>query len=660
MIGEITKGSEISAYQPSPDVIALTKKVKDDYAQGTEILNRPWPELNDRSIIDDQNRGQMMFNAFVDTSVEDPNEAWKWRGTRSMARNKGIAMHANLTANYLIPLFLAQNEDDEVDRDFSEVMRDIIEWMTLPTNSNYQSSFLQIVFGALTNPVTYLGAEYCEVYQTIKEKTKSGKYTKKEVLDEVLSGFNAPIYSASQILITNAYERNIQKQRSIIKRRFVEKSELEAKYGDHPNWGFVQHGIRSIYNQDDDLFYDIKDDENFNLTIVSEETYLNRRDDIEVCFVNGIYMGDEDVEANPIKHRDNRNAPKYNVVPFGYHHIGEHFFYYKSMMNSLGWDNALYDTMSEIVMNRAMLELEMPVAVSGSDEIDSDIMFPNSVVTLEDKDAKIVPLLPNSNMVGGFNALRETEKSINDGSTNEVISGQLPDANQKAYNVAQAQANGRKLISAVGKSIAASVIQLGDLMKDIALNNITPPKVEELVGGGMKLKYKKFLLQGKKSAGKSLDRMITFDPDLIGKDMTPEEQKYASVGLLEETGYPNNTNSLIKVNPELFAKFKYLTKCDVEEMFAKNDEYWQPILSALSVQLATNPYVDQEALTRKLMYAYFRSEADDLVKKNSSPMGLSGQVPPQPGQVVGDGSNEYASRVNSQLLSTASSNAVAQ
>ena len=137
--------------------------------------------------------------------------------------------------------------------------------------------------------------------------------------------------------------------------------ELKAVYGEHPNWEFVQPGIRSIYNDEDGLFYDVKDDVDLGRNIVAEETALSRRDDSEVCYINGIYFGNENIENNPIRHRDNRNAPKYNVTPFGYSRIGEHFFYYKSMMNCLGWDNMMYDAMSEVVMNRAFLEVDMPI-----------------------------------------------------------------------------------------------------------------------------------------------------------------------------------------------------------------------------------------------------------------------------------------------------------
>lgn len=650
MIGELDNASAVSAYQPPAPVADFTGAVQKDYAQGQDILERAWTELNDRSIIDDENRGQMMFNAFVDTSVEDPDEAWKWRGTRSMARNKGIAMHANLTAAFLLPMFVAQNDADEIDQDFSEVMRDIIEWMASPTNSNYQSSFLAIVFGMLKNPVTYMGAEYCEIMQIIKIRAASGKYTTKEILDEVLSGFQAPIYSSTQILITNAFERNIQKQRRIIKRRYAEYEELEAKFGEHPNWAFVQEGMRSVYNPEDGLFYDIKDEDHPHL--VAEEIALGRRDDSEVPFVAGIYMGDEDVENNPIYHRDNRNAPKYNVVPFGYNRIGEHFFYYKSMMNAVGWDNTLYDAMSEVVMNNALLEQDPPSVSSGGEKIDSEINFPGAVVSSEDPAFKMQRIFPPKDFVAGFNALNATKDSIDEGTLSDTSTGQLPQASQKAYSVAQAAAGAKKIISGVGKSLADSVAMYGDLMKDIAINNVTAPQVEELVGGAMKLKYRSFMLDNKSVGGKTVSKQISFDQSLIGAQMSDGEIRDEHLKLLEKSGYPDNKTALLRVNPEKFAAFKYYSKVDVEEMFTKNSEYWQPILLNLKQILAQDPTIDQEALSRKLMYAYFRSEGDSLVKK----VPVAAPAAPVPGAALPGGG--YGSQVQNKLLSTAASGAV--
>ena len=628
MIGNIYENSTpVSAYMPSEAVRAFTSQVKKEYNEGVEIITRPWTELNDRSVIDDQNNGQRMFNAYVDTSVDDSNEAWKFRGTGSNARNKAITMHAQVAANFLLPLFLAQNEDDEIDQDMSEVMRDIIEWMAQPTVSNYQSSFLQMVFSMETNPVTYLGAEYNEIYQTIKTAKGNGKFETKEILDEVESGFKCPIWGASQVLITNAFERNIQRQRCIIKRRYVDYADMEAKYGEHENWGYVQSGIRSVYNDEDGLFYDIKDEDHPNL--VAEEIYEHRRGDLEVPFVSGIFLGNEDdsgVDNNPIKHRDNRGAPKYNVTPFGFHRIGEHFFFYKSMMNALQWDNMRLDALDEIEMNRAILEVETPIAIYGTDKkIDSSVVFPNSVTVFESPDAKVQPLLPPSNLLAGLRERERAKQSLDDGSVSSTVSGQLPEASQKAYTVAQARADAKKMIGAVGKSLAESVVQYGDLMKDIALNNYTTAQVTELLGGKTKLKYRKFFLT-KEEGGQKVEKTIHLDESLIGKEMSAEMKKVAELKMLEESGWPKNYKPMVKTNPQLLAKFNYFCKVDIEEMFAKGQEYWQQILTALYAQLAQNPLIDQEALLKKLMYAYFQSEGESLVKKAPEQM-LLGQAP---------------------------------
>jgi hypothetical protein len=215
MIGD-TKEASASQYALTDEIKKFISMVKRDYAAG---LTKSWTELNSSSVIDDMNRGRRMFNAFVDEDYEEPTESWKWRGTRSVARNKGIAMHANLIAAYLLPSFRAQNSDQEVDRGVSDFMTDLVEWMCLDENSDYKSNFLSLVFAMETDPIVYLGAEYAEIMQTIKIKEEDGSLTKKEVMDEVLSGFKAPIYTADQVLITNAFERNIQKQRMVGKRR---------------------------------------------------------------------------------------------------------------------------------------------------------------------------------------------------------------------------------------------------------------------------------------------------------------------------------------------------------------------------------------------------------------------------------------------------------
>ncbi|KKM78342.1 hypothetical protein LCGC14_1361010, partial [marine sediment metagenome] len=519
MVGDIYKDTPVSNYAPPQEVADFTSYVQKDYGYGSEILNTPWLELNDRSVIDDMDRGQRTFNAFVDENIEDPAEAWKWRGTRSKARNKAIAVHAQLTQGYIIPMFMAQNEDDEEDIDFSDIMRDVSEWMV--HNSNYKSSFLMVSMGMLMNPVNYLGAEWAEVFQQIKIKSKEG-YSKRDIMDEVLSGFRAPVYSADQILISNAYEQNIQRQRVIIKRRWIDYSEAQAKYGSHENWGFVKPGIRTVYNEEDGRFYDIKDDD--HPFMVEEAIHIERRNDSEVPFLGGIYMGDEDVHGgNPVQHRDHRGAPKYNVVPFGYQRVNEHFFYYKSLMNSMYWDDQLLDAQYEMFMNRSFLDTNMPIAISGSDKVDSEIIFPSSVVTFEDEKTKVQPLLPAANLAGMANAMQITENSMEEASISDQSAGQLPQASTAATASAIAERNAKVLLQGVGKTLAESMVQYGGLMADIAVNNISTAEIDETLSGRMKLKYRTLILNDKAVGGKQFSKILKFDETLLGSNLSSEQ-----------------------------------------------------------------------------------------------------------------------------------------
>jgi len=624
MIGEKTSSSAISAYAPSKPVADFTAGVQKDYGYGNEILHRPWQELNNRSVIEDMNRGQRTFNAFVDEGEEDPAEAWKWRGTRSKARNKATALHAQLTAGYIFPSFLAQNEDDEEDRDFSEMMDNSVEW--LGHNSNYKSSFLAVSMGMLVNPVTYLGAEWNQVYQTVKERTDEG-LTKREILDEVLSGYNAPVYSADQVLIANAYDQNIQRHRFNITRKFIEYGEAEARYGWHPYFEHVQPGVQTFYSDDDGLFYDIKDED--HPTLVEEVTYKNRRDDTEVCFVNGIYMGrlddggsEQDIEHNPMRHRDNRGAPKYNLVPFGYHRITEHFFFYKSLMASQYWDNRLIDAQYELAMNRAFLEANMPMGFSGvDDKIDSEVIFPSATITFKNDQAKAFPLLQPGGAETMFRAMRETEASMDESSLSETSAGQLPPASTKATAIAVAENNARKNILGTGKTLAESMVQYGSLMADIVVNNLSTAEVDELVGENTRLKYRTLLLKAKVVDGRQVDKVIRFDEALLGMELSDDEMEEENLKLLEEAGYPHNKKHIYRVNPQRFSMMKYLCRIEPEEMFPRNEEWMQAIGSQVYAQFAANPFVDLEALTRKTLYSFYKGDTDDLMKKQEA--GLS-------------------------------------
>jgi len=317
--GEIVEDkAAVSLFQPSDDVKKLTSSVRDDYSVGNNNLHKPYEEFNDRSLIIIMNDNQRAFNAYIPPADGDPDNAWRASTVRPLTRNKIISIAAHVTVSILVPDVFAQNDQDEEDKEAADVMKDLIEWTI--NNSDYEESFLFGVISALVNPVVIMKAEYAEIMQTIKVKLASGEIAFKEVLDEVLSGFQTLIVPPDEFLIANVYEYKLQRQRFVIRRRFIEFDEARVTWSSHENFNYVTPGIRVFYSDQEGLFYEQRDT-SLSDSQVEEVIYYNRIEDAEIPFVNGIYMGDDNTEANMINHRDAKGSPKYPFAKSGYEPI---------------------------------------------------------------------------------------------------------------------------------------------------------------------------------------------------------------------------------------------------------------------------------------------------------------------------------------------------
>lgn len=597
----------ISDYQPSSEVMELTKTFRDAFGKGYEILNRTWPELNNYSFIERENKDQRTFNAFVDESIEDPNEAWKWKGTRSLARDKAIDMHAHMTSVLAVPMAFAQNEAQEEDRQYSNYMRDVLEWMAV--NSEYRENYVKIMLGVLYSPIKWLGAEWVEAYTKIKERDDDGTLTTKEVLDEELSGFRAPVYSVDQVLFTNVYEQNVQRQYIIIKRQYKPYADVERRWSWHDNFIYVKPGIRTVCSSDDNLFYDIKDDAHDGL--VEEATGYCRQTDTEVTFLNGIYMGDPKADANAMSHRDNFNLPKVPLTSFGYRLLNEHFFGYKSLTNETGWDDSLLNAMYENVMNREFLDVNMPMALYGVEDFSSAVVYPGATVAFENPDAKAEPLLPRN--TAGWQAMDKIEDSIKGKSISDTMSGNLPQATQKAYSVARAEQNAKTILRGALRSISISVMKYGDLMKDIAVQHLTVAQWDEIIGAE---KYRTLILKDQLVDGKQISKRLVFDDALIGKRMSEKDKEKAQLKMLTDVGWPKHKEHVYKINPHVFSKLKYLIRIEPDEMLEKNQAFEKAINERMYALLRQDPLVSGEALVRKLLNSNYRGEADELMARD--------------------------------------------
>ncbi|GEM_PF-1526599 len=601
-----------SEYQPSEEVKRLTQMIRDDYTIGWDILNRPFTEFNNKSMIERMNIDQKAFNSYVQPKSTDPTIAWRWNGIRPITRNKLLAIAAHVIALMLYPEVVAQNDMDELDKKAAQIMKYLMEWLI--RNSDYEISFLYAVIAALVNPVAYLEAEYVEAVQKIRKRNEKGEITFEEMIDETISGFQVHNIPADEILIANPYEYYLQRQRFIIRRKFVEYDEAKAIYGDHPNFQYVQPGVRCFLEDSSGMFYEQKDDQLGSLCEVV--IYKNRREDLEVHYVNGIYMGDEDVENNPIRHRDYRGAPKYNLVKFGYHPIDEkRFYFYKSAAFELSNDQELVDKIWRLFIDGSWLETMPPTAVIGGKKLGSNIMFPGAVTNLP-READIKSLNPQRNLNAAVNALALTEKSMEETSVSRTLEGEVAGEKRTAFEIARAERNARIQLGIFGKMVAAMVKEFGELMVDIIINHLTIAHIQETTGGAVQMTYRTFLLPNQSENGRTITRKIRFEGELIGKIMSEKERERESFKVLAEEGGPEGELRLYRVNPALFRRLKFLIYVETGNLLPKNEAFEQILKLEKYDRLIQNPFINQEQVTRDfLVEPLTGGEVDKYMRK---------------------------------------------
>ena len=616
-----------SSFQPPKEVCVLTERIKQDYQTGYNILHRTFEEFNDKSLVERMNVDQKSFNAYIQPKSDDPDEKWRWNGVRPITRNKILSIAAHLAFAMIYPGIFAQNDLDDEDRDAEEIMKYLVEWNI--KNSDYEMTFLYAVIAALINPVAYIEIDYSEAKQTIKERGKDGKIMKKEILDETLSGLQFNNVPAEEILLANPYEYYFQRQRFIIRRRFIDYDEVKAKYGNHTNFKYIQPGIKAFYNETDGTFYQ-QDDQNLQ-TLAEEMIYYNRREDIQVPYVNGIYLGDGNAAANPIKHRDNKNRPRYCYVKFGAEPIDEkRFFFYKSMAFRLINDQDILDQMWRMVMDGTFLEVMTPTAVIGEERFDTDIMFPGSVTNFP-KDTKVETIGAGRNLQAGWNAVGQIEKSMTESSQDEQRSGKQGGAGKTAYETAKIEENARINLGIIGKMITRMVKEVGEMMIDRIIMNQTIGEIDEVTGGNVKMKYRSFLLPDQVEGGRTVTRKITFDQSLIGKKMNKKQKLEESYKMLGAEGGEDLKTIIYRANPRLIGRLKYMITIEPEAWMPKNERFETLIKLETYDRLIGNPMVDQEAVTRDfLLKPLTKGEADKYMLKNL-PQG-AGQMMPGPGR----------------------------
>lgn len=614
-----------SLYNPSNAVKKRLSIVLRDFESGRTIMTKPYREFNDMSLVARQREDQKQFNVYVEPKSLDPQEAWKSNAKRPIARNRIISIAAHITGSLIYPQIFAQNDQDEEDKDAAQVMRDLMEWAA--DQSDYSKTFLYSVIAALVNPAVIVNSEYTEKMRTIKEMKEDGSWDKKEILDEAMSGFNDAIVPLDELYIGDIYQNDIQKQPFLVWRKAIDWSVALSKYGDNEDFKkYVRPGMQHIFNADDDNFYQMEDDA-LQGRLVEEVIYWNRTEDLRVVVVNGVMLTDPE-QPNP------RKDKKYPFAKSGYELIDEgKFFYYKSLAAKMSKDAEIVDTLYKMVIDGTFLQVMPPLAIVGSEQINSAVMIPGSAHAFESEDVKINPISNGANLSQGMSMLQKVESSISESSNDVLQSGQSSPGEQTAREIRTLEQNARVMLGLFGKMIGFLVKDLGDLKVGDIVQFLTIGQVTELTNGSTRMKFPTFLLPETMQAGKKTSKRIKFQNE---EEPKSKEEKFArSLKILNEEGGPQSKTKIAKVNPQLFRRLKFLLKVTPDLVTPPSDAVKKALNLELFDRAIQLPFADHQALYKDLVLSQYEETRDDpdkyVMKQQPKPQ----QAPPTKGRPGG-------------------------
>lgn len=644
--GSIKIIDPISSYNPNKAVKEVTSRVIRDMQTGRRNLTTPFTEFNDRSVIDEINQNQRNFNSYVPPRSEDPEDAWRAQTVRPVTRNKLISIAAHVTAQILYPNAFAQNKNDEEDRDAALVMRDLIEWVI--DNSNYSRKFLQAVIAALTDPVTVMKQEYCEVMRQVKEMQDDGSYTMKEIIDTILSGFVFNLVQANEFYIANVYEPDLQKQRFVATRKLIDYEEARLRYGKHSNWKYVRPGVRTVFDDTTRTFYD-QHDEDLRDYLVEEVVYENRADDLKITFISGIIMCDPDY-ANP------RKDKMYGYSKTGYEFLNNgQFFYYKSAANKLASDQDLIDTMYNMVMDGTFLSLMPPMALYGTEEVNSSVTVPGMVTSFKDPNTKLENIGPRSDIRAGLESIALIEKSMSESSQDNMRQGMAESGERTAYEVSQLEKNARIALGLFGKMIGFFVEDIGNLLVGDIIQHLTVADMAEVTSPGQRMKFKSFLLPDKIDGGKKITKKIKFTDEYYGQENLSKEQFLDnSFKIMDEEGGFDSNTKIYKVNPELFRELKFKIVIAPDLLEPKNKNLEKALNLEAYDRLIQNPILDQGAVTRDFLLEVYKPGESDKYMKQAQP--IPGAQGMDGGKAVAANTPNKQKGVNTNMVSQITGN----
>ena len=275
------------------------------------------------------------------------------------------------------------------------------------------------------------------------------------------------------MLLADFYTYELQNQPYIARVRRISYDEAQKIYkGKYiiegkDQFDYVKPGMINVFvngSQTNQTIYSVPWNQG-DINMVQEVTMYYRGEDLEVTFVNGVFMGEyqnDDVYlCNPFKHRrvsviedEFVTIPIYPFAKIGFEPIDPNgrFAYYKSAAFKEYWDDASFNRAYQLLQDGTFLDVIKPIFGSGVASLNSDTMVPGNFIGLP-QGAQIMPYSLGPNLGAALNLLKQNDNDMSLSTQDNQQSG-IATAGVTATAAIQANTNAKIILSVFSAMIS--------------------------------------------------------------------------------------------------------------------------------------------------------------------------------------------------------------
>lgn len=331
-------------------------KVLSWYNKGIEIQNKEFHILGDRHIVDYKNDMTRRLNGDISHLNLDMDNPISFPIVRKVLKS----YVSKVASNPVEMVIKSYNTNNNIyNKQISSGIKTLLEWSNAEANQKKSFTLKAFQLAAEGTIIEFEGFHDVrvkkKVFDSIDDKGKVQTKEEEHILER---GCYTSIRPLEDILISNPYEEDIQKQSWIIDREKMEYAVAEKYYSKYPKFSEVESG--NYWNNCKDLSYYRED-----LLTVIESDYV----ELLHCYtIDGMYY----LLANGVVLYENVIPYRHNKYPYAktIHDVfsGSPFFYGRSMVEQIAGITDAYQIHYNLMIQKQLMSANEFVMTENDDD----------------------------------------------------------------------------------------------------------------------------------------------------------------------------------------------------------------------------------------------------------------------------------------------------